>query len=182
MGCLPHKTTTYDVLREHGIDRRKFVKFCTLMAAALGLEATVIPQIVEALETKPRLPVIWLHGLECTCCSESFIRSSHPIVQDVVLNMISLDYDDTLMAAAGVQAEDTRRRIMKTYAGEYILAVEGNAPMAACIARSEARLFLAFSKRRPPMRRQLLPGDRAPRTGVYRRPVRIRPAPSQFTN
>ena len=130
MGSLLHKTTTYDVLRAHGIDRRGFVKFCTMMAAALGLETTVIPQIVEALETKPRLPVIWLHGLECTRCSESFIRSSHPIAQDVVLNMISLDYDDTLMAAAGFQAEEIRKRIMQEYAGQYVLAVEGNAPTA----------------------------------------------------
>src|SRR5271157_5412355 len=128
MESLPPKATTYDVLREHGIDRRRFVKFCTMMAAALGLEATVVPQIVEALETKPRLPVIWLHGLECTCCSESFIRSSHPIAQDVVLNMISLDYDDTLQAAAGFQVEEIRKRIMKEYPGQYLLAVEGNAP------------------------------------------------------
>ena len=83
---------------------------------------------MHALETKPRLPVIWLHGLECTCCSESFIRSSHPIAQDMVLNMISLDYDDTLQAAAGEQAEENRRKIMKDYAGQYVLAVEGNAP------------------------------------------------------
>src|SRR5450755_3247916 len=128
MESLLRQTTTYDVLREHGIDRRRFVKFCTMMAAALGLEATVVPQIVEALETKPRLPVIWLHGLECTCCSESFIRSSHPIAQDVVLNMISLDYDDTLQAAAGDQVEEIRRKIMKDSKGQYLLAVEGNAP------------------------------------------------------
>ena len=53
------------------------------------------------MQTKPRTPVIWLHGLECTCCSESFIRSSHPLAKDVVLSMISLDYSDTLMDAAG---------------------------------------------------------------------------------
>ena len=57
------------------------------------------------METKTRTPVIWLHGLECTCCTESFIRSAHPLAKDVVLSMISLDYDDTLMAAAGHQAE-----------------------------------------------------------------------------
>ena len=62
----------------------------------------MVPTVVAAMENKPRIPVIWLHGLECTCCSESFIRSPHPIVQDIVLNMISLDYDDTLQAAAGI--------------------------------------------------------------------------------
>jgi hydrogenase small subunit len=98
------------------------------MAAAMGLEATALPQVVHAMETKPRIPVLWLHGLECTCCSESFIRSSHPLVQDVILNMISLDYDDTLQAAAGDQVEEIRKRIMKEHKGAYLLAVEGNAP------------------------------------------------------
>jgi len=77
------KPTTYEVLQAHGIDRRSFLKFCTTITAALGLEATVVPQVVRAMETKPRIPVLWLHGLECTCCSESFIRSSHPVAQDV---------------------------------------------------------------------------------------------------
>jgi hydrogenase small subunit len=122
------RPSTYEVLTQHGVDRRSFLKFCTMMGAALGLEATMVPQIVHALETKPRIPVIWLHGLECTCCSESFIRSSHPIAQDVILNMISLDYDDTLQAAAGFQAEEIRKKIMEEHPGGFILAVEGNAP------------------------------------------------------
>src|SRR5208337_5682697 len=79
MDLLSKKASTYEVLREHGVDRRSFIKFCTMMAAALGLESSMVPTIVAALENKPRLPVLWLHGLECTCCSESFIRSSHPI-------------------------------------------------------------------------------------------------------
>ena len=67
----------------------------------LGLGPVAASKMAHALETKPRTPVIWMHGLECTCCSESFIRSAHPLVKDVVLSMISLDYDDTIMAAAG---------------------------------------------------------------------------------
>jgi len=94
----------------------------------MGLEATLVPKVVAAMETKPRIPVIWLHGLECTCCSESFIRSSHPIAQDIVLNLVSLDYDDTLQAAAGDQVEEIRKTVMKEHKGGYILAVEGNAP------------------------------------------------------
>jgi hydrogenase small subunit len=122
--------TTYDVLREHGVDRRDFLKFCVTMAAAMGLEASLLPKVISAMETKPRIPVVWLHGLECTCCSESFIRSSHPIAQDVILNMISLDYDDTLQAAAGFQTEEIRTKLIKDHPGGYLLAVEGNAPTA----------------------------------------------------
>jgi hydrogenase small subunit len=122
--------TTYEVLRQHGIDRRDFLRFCVTTAAAMGLEASLIPKIVSAMETKPRIPVVWLHGLECTCCSESFIRSSHPLAQDVLLNMISLDYDETLQAAAGSQAEEIRKKLIKDHPGGYLLAVEGNAPTA----------------------------------------------------
>ena len=88
-----------------GISRRSFLKFCSLTAASLGLGPSFNATIAHAMENKPRIPVLWLHGLECTCCSESFIRSSHPIAQDIVLNMISLDYDDTLQAAAGEPAD-----------------------------------------------------------------------------
>jgi hydrogenase small subunit len=122
--------STYDVLRAHGVDRRDFLRFCTVTAAAMGLEATLVPKVVSAMENQPRIPVIWLHGLECTCCSESFLRSSHPVAQDIVFNMISLDYDDTLQAAAGFQVEEIRRKIIREHPGEYLLAVEGNAPTA----------------------------------------------------
>jgi hydrogenase small subunit len=125
---LPKKPTTYSVLRAHGVSRRQFLSFCTKTAAALGLASTAVPDIVQALSMQPRIPVIWLHGLECTCCSESFLRSSTPIVQDVIMNMISLDYDDTLQVAAGVQAEQIREKIMTDYPGKFVLAVEGNAP------------------------------------------------------
>jgi hydrogenase small subunit len=120
--------TTYEVLSRHGVSRRDLLRFCTVTAAALGLPAGEVARVAEALESKPRLPVIWLHGLECTCCSESFIRSSHPLAAEIVLDMISLDYDDTLQAAGGHQVEEIRERIMREYPGRYVLAVEGNAP------------------------------------------------------
>jgi len=121
--------TLYEVMRQQGITRRSFIKFCSLTAASLGLGSGGAAQIAHALETKPRVPVIWLHGLECTCCTESFIRSSHPLAKDVILSMISLDYDDTIMAAAGHQAEAALEDTIKNYKGKYILAVEGNPPL-----------------------------------------------------
>ena len=129
--------TTYQLMRRQGITRRSFLKFCSLTAASLGLGEAGAAEIAGAMETKPRTPVVWLHGLECTCCSESFIRSYHPLVKDVILSMISLDYDDTLMAAAGHQAEEALEETIKKYKGNYILCVEGNPPLnddgIACI-------------------------------------------------
>src|SRR5208283_5857033 len=121
--------TYYDLMRRQGITRRSFLKFCSLTAASLGLGEAGAQQIAKAMETKPRTPVVWLHGLECTCCSESFIRSAHPLAKDVILSMISLDYDDTIMAAAGHQAEAILEETKEKYKGKYILAVEGNPPL-----------------------------------------------------
>jgi hydrogenase small subunit len=122
--------TFYEVMRQQGITRRSFIKFCSLTAASLGLGSGGAARIAHALETKERVPVVWLHGLECTCCTESFIRSSHPLATDIVLSLLSLDYDDTIMAAAGHQAEAALEDTITKYKGKYILAVEGNPPLA----------------------------------------------------
>jgi hydrogenase small subunit len=122
--------TLYDVMRQQGITRRSFLKFCSLTAASLGLSPAQAQEIAKKLETQPRLPVIWLEGLECTCCSESFIRSAHPLAKDVVLSTISLDYHMTLSAAAGHQLRANAHEIIEKYKGNYILAVEGNPPLA----------------------------------------------------
>ncbi len=126
---MEHNETFYGYLRSQGVTRRSFLKFCGLTAASLGLAPSFGPVIARALETKRRTPVLWMHGLECTCCSESFIRSAHPLAKDVILSMISLDYDDTLMASAGFQAEACLDETRKKYKGNYILAVEGNPPL-----------------------------------------------------
>lgn len=123
--------TYYQEVERKGYTRRDFLGFVTMMAAFMGLEQSAVAQVVKALETKPRVPVIWLHFQECTCCSESFIRSSHPIVADILLDKISLDYTETLMAASGFQAEAAMKNTMEKYKGEYILCVEGSVPTAA---------------------------------------------------
>ena len=125
---MKQKTTIYEEIRQKGYSRRDFIKFCGTMTAMLGLESTAVAQVAKALETKTRLPLIWLHGQECTCCSESFIRSSHPIVADILLDKVSLDYTETLMAAAGHQAEAAMHKTMEEYKGEYLLLVEGSIP------------------------------------------------------
>ena len=115
-------------MQARGVSRRDFVKFCAWMGAMLGLESSAVADVTKALETKRRLPVIWLHFQECTCCSESFIRASHPLVADILLDKISLDYTETLMAASGEQAEAAKQDTMKKYHGEYLLLVEGSVP------------------------------------------------------
>jgi hydrogenase small subunit len=128
---LPKQPTYYQEIIRKGYSRRDFIKFAGMMAAFIGVENSAIGQVAKALETNPRLPIIWLHFQECTCCSESFIRSSHPIVADILLDKVSLDYTETLMAASGLQAEEALKNTMTKYKGEYILCVEGSVPTAA---------------------------------------------------
>jgi len=137
------KPSVYEECSGKGISRRDFLKFCTTMAAMLGLEASGVAQVVRALETKARLPIIWLHLQECTCCSESFIRTSHPILADLLFDQISLDYTETLMAAAGEQAEKSMHDTMQKFKGEYILMIEGSIPTKdeayCCVGGRSAR-------------------------------------------
>jgi hydrogenase small subunit len=123
--------TYYEEMRMKGYSRRDFMKFASMMAAFIGVESSAIGQVAKALETKERVPVIWMHFQECTCCSESFIRSSHPIVADILLDMISLDYSETLMAASGIQAEQSLHNTLEKYKGKYILCIEGSVPVGA---------------------------------------------------
>lgn len=158
---MNNEDTFYQAMRRQGVTRRSFLKYCSLAATSLGLGAGMAPKIAWALENKPRIPVVWIHGLECTCCTESFIRSSHPLAKDVILSLISLDYDDTLMAAAGTQAEAVFEDIITRYHGKYILAVEGNPPLGEqgmfCI--SSGRPFIEKLKKPPPVPAPSSPGD-----------------------
>ncbi|WP_414663247.1 hydrogenase small subunit [Horticoccus sp. 23ND18S-11] len=123
--------TVYEQILSRGVPRRDFLKFCAWMGAYLGLESQAAAQIAKALETKRRIPVVWLHFQECTCCSESFLRSSHPVVADILLDKISLDYTETLQAAAGHQAEEILHDTITKYRGEYLMLVEGSVPLGA---------------------------------------------------
>jgi hydrogenase small subunit len=121
--------TIWEVMQSKGYSRRDFLRFCSYAAGLVGVGSAGFGGVVRALERKPRPPVVWLHFQECTCCSESFIRSSHPVVADVVLDVISLDYTETLQAAAGAQAEKCLHDTIKNYPGKYVLLVEGSVPM-----------------------------------------------------
>ena len=113
---------------DKGYSRRDFMKLGAMMTAFMGLESSMIGQVTKAMEKATRIPIIWLHGQECTCCSESFIRSSHPLVADILLDLVSLDYTETLMAPSGYQAEKSLHDTMTNFHGKYLLCVEGSIP------------------------------------------------------
>jgi len=115
-------------MQNKGYSRRDFLQFCSAAAVTAGLGKTGAAQVVSAFEKKEKPPVVWLHFQECTGCSESFIRASHPIVADALLDVISLNYSETLMAPSGFQAEKSLEDTIKNNKGKYILLVEGAVP------------------------------------------------------
>ena len=117
----------YGYLASRGISRRSFLKFCGGLAVAIGLTETMGPRVAEALEEKVEsgklAPVIWLEAGSCTGCTESFAQAEVPSIATVVLDMISLDYCESLSAGAGTSLEEAKRDAIEK--GGYLLVYEG---------------------------------------------------------
>lgn len=128
-----HPWTTDQTLGEHfearGVSRREFLDLCGKLTAMLGLASVVTPRMAEALTQVRKPSVIWIQLQECTGCVESVIRTSEPSIGDLLLDTISLDYNHTLMAAAGHAAESAMQASMEANAGQYILVVTGSVPL-----------------------------------------------------
>lgn len=117
-----------DLLKARGVSRRDFMKLMAATTAALGLPAAVAPQVTKAVEEglkKP--PVIWLHGMECTGCTTSTLSTIKPSVAEVVLDMLSFRYQETIMAGTGDVAEKALEEALKEK--DFILIVEGSIPL-----------------------------------------------------
>ena len=111
-----------------GVSRRDFLKVCGAAAALLGLSQALVPRIAEALiaVARRRPSVIWLNFASDTGCTEALIKASYPNVGQLILETLSLDYNETIMAAAGYQAEEILQQALKR--GDYILIIEGAIP------------------------------------------------------
>jgi hydrogenase small subunit len=112
----------------HVVSRRDFVRICSLAAASIGLSSSAAAQIAQAVTKGLKPSIIWLHFQECTGCTESLLRTSAPGLAEVILDLVSLDYHETLFAAAGHQAEAALHTAMKQNRGKYICVVEGAIP------------------------------------------------------
>lgn len=92
------------------MSRRDFLKVCSkvVIAAPIGLALThnaTAAQVAKLVRKSRRPSVIWLHFQDCTRCTETLLRTSSPDVAHLILEVISLDYHETLMAASGGQEE-----------------------------------------------------------------------------
>ena len=112
-----------------GLNRREFLKYCTGVAAFLGLSPSLGVRIAEAATSPERPTVFWLSGQACTGCTETLLRAYHPTVESLILDMISLDYHETLNVGAGHQAEAFKDQSMKKNWGKYVLILDGSVPV-----------------------------------------------------
>jgi len=125
------KNKDFDVFSPQigGVSRRDFVKYCTLVASSMGLPLGAGVQMAEAVVNPKRPPVIWLSAQECTGCTESLLRATHPTLEHLILDLISLDYHETLSTPSGKQAEEAREASIKANKGKFILVVDGSIPV-----------------------------------------------------
>ena len=115
-------------LEASGVSRRDFMKFCTAVAVTMGFGPAFATDVAAALTGK-RPSVVYLHEAECTGCSEALLRTASPFIDDLILDTISLDYHETIMAAAGEAAEGALEQAVSNSDG-FIAVVEGAIPTA----------------------------------------------------
>lgn len=127
-------------LERRGVTRRDFMKFCGTVAAVMGMGPAFAPKVAEALTSDNRPNVIWLHNAECTGCSESILRTVEPYIDALILDVISLNYHETIMAAAGEMAEKALIDTMHDPKG-YVAVVEGAVPTAVAGTDAEAGAY-----------------------------------------
>ena len=109
-----------------GVDRRKFLTWCAGVTLALALPPRFTPRVAEALAKVDRPALVWLEFQDCAGNTESFLRSRNPSVADLVLGMLSVDYQETIMAAAGQDAEAVLEATLVK--GGHLVVVEGSIP------------------------------------------------------
>lgn len=124
------KVSIQSVLEAEGLDRRDFMKWASATCAALMLPSSFTPLIANAAELMNRIPIIWIELQDCAGNSEAILRSDAPTIDELLLETISLEFNETIMAAAGHAAEEHLEEAMATFKGKYLCVVEGSIPLA----------------------------------------------------
>ena len=109
----------------YGVSRRDFLKWSAFLTSALMLPYIFEPRVARAANILTRTPFIWLDMADCMGNTEAFIRNANPTPAEIILNYVSVNYMESIMAPAGYQAEARRIETVKKDKGKYILVVEG---------------------------------------------------------
>jgi hydrogenase small subunit len=106
------------------------IRASAAILVAPGLSRKAIAKLEDVLAGEARPPVVWLVGQACSGCSVSLLNSVYYATpEELLLNVVDMEFHPTLMAATGDQAvaqADAART-----AGGYVLVVEGAIPTGA---------------------------------------------------
>lgn len=139
------------------ITRRQFIQYMSASAAAIGMTEFQLMKMTEALANPNAPKVVWLNGQACTGCTVSFtnlfvnapidtntlgyapsgIANLNPAtttIEDAVLDIIDLHFQETIMNAAGELAMQELEKFIAIadggtgdYVGQtYVVLVEGS--------------------------------------------------------
>ncbi|HEY5556885.1 hydrogenase small subunit [Acetobacterium sp.] len=113
------------------ISRRDFLKWSVAAGVALNVNFDLADvNSVLAAETDP--PIIWIQGAGCSGCTISTLNVTNPAtIDDVLLNKVSMKYNNTIMASSGSGAVQALEESATQYNGQFILVVEGAVPTGA---------------------------------------------------
>lgn len=117
-------------LLARGVSRRSFLKLCVTMTGVLALPAAYAPRVASAAAAAPRIPLIWLRGQGCGGDTEALLRGSNPTTAELLLDLLSIDYHDSLMAASGTDAMAALSGARSRYPNGYFAVIEGAIPTA----------------------------------------------------
>jgi len=118
----------YASMVHRGMSRRTFLKFSAAMTTTLALPLSYAPQIAAAVTAAPRIPVIWLRGQSCGGNTRAFMQASKPTTAELLLDLVSVEYLETIMARSGASAELARQQAMEAAPNGYFAVVEGAIP------------------------------------------------------
>jgi hydrogenase small subunit len=128
---FPARSEFTDELERRGVTRREFLRFCGVMASVLALPRSAVSAIAEAIASGEKPTLVWLEFQDCAGNTESFLRAGRPTAADIVLDLLSIDYHETIMAAAGHRAEQALAGVVEKKRGAFIAVVEGSIPTGA---------------------------------------------------
>jgi hydrogenase small subunit len=120
-----------DELERRGVTRREFAAFCSTVAGILMLPRSAGAELAQAMATGQKPTLVWLEFQDCAGNTESFLRAARPSAADILLDTLSVDYHETIMAAAGHQSEAVLQDTVASRPGEYLVVVEGSIPTGA---------------------------------------------------
>lgn len=89
-----------------GLSRRDFLKYCSFMAALIGAGPLGVAKVAEAIEAATKFPIlVWSDFQECLGCTIALLQATSPTPAQLILQQVSLAYNEAAMAAAGFDAE-----------------------------------------------------------------------------